>query len=129
MFPSLWIYLGIAAAVTIVGFVGKCSLERRGEERALARVAAQTQAAQIEAHEHRIRAQQAIDNVARQAAALAQEEADRLKGLRDERAGDSDGGAVVFGERDADWVHRKRGGSGDRSGRNQVARDPQSRAR
>lgn len=123
------VYLGIAAAVAFAGYAGKCTLEQRGEERALARVAAQTQAAQLDAHEHRLRASQAIDNVARQAAALAAEKAAELEGLRNERAGDVDGGAVVFGERDADWVRGDRRRAGDRSRRNQVAGDPKGRPR
>lgn len=127
--PTIAIYLVLAVAAVVGGWFTVKSLEQRGAEKVLAEVEAATKGAELAAHEHRLRAQQAIDNVRRQTAAAVAAKETELGGLRHERAGDSNGDRIVFDERWADWVRGGRGKPGDRPVGDQVSRDPASRNR
>jgi len=127
--PTIAMYLAVALAVTIGGWLGVRSLEERGAAKIRAQVERQTMEAELAAHEHRMRAQQAIDAVQREKAAEVAAKETELGGLRHERAGDSDGDRIVFDERWASWVRGSRGKPGDRPVADQVSRDPASRNR
>ncbi len=111
--PTIALYLGGAIAVAVCGYAGKHILEERGASRVRAQVEVAVKDAQIDAHEHRLRAQQAIDAIAREKAAEVGAKRSELKGLRDERAGDAGGDVVVFDGQWADWVRgsKRRPGS------------------
>jgi hypothetical protein len=102
--PTILVYLVIAAVIAGGGYAIKESLEEKGAEKVRAEVAVQVKDAQLDAHEHRMRAQWAIDAVAREREALVTAKREELKGLHNERAGDAGGDDVVFDERWSDWV-------------------------
>lgn len=126
--PTIAIYLALALAVTVGGWFTVSSLEQRGADKVLAQVERETSAAQIEAHEHRLRAQQTIDATQREKAAEVAARESELKELRDARGKDGSD-PVVFDERWSAWLRGARDRPGDRSGGNQVAADPASRPR
>jgi hypothetical protein len=105
--PTLVAYLAVAAAACIAGWLGVKTLEHRGAARERAKVERATMEAELSAHEHRIRAQQAIDAVTREKAAEVAATETELKELRDARGNDKSD-PVVFDERWADWLRGKR---------------------
>lgn len=107
MFPPIWLYLGIAVALSIGGWIGVKSLEERGAAKVRAEVERQASEATIDAHEHRLRAEQQLEAVEREQAAKVSAMETELKELRDARG--QGGDPVVFDERWADWVRGKRG--------------------
>lgn len=111
--PTIAIYLALAVAATIGGWFTVHSLEQRGADKVLAQVERETTAAQIEAHEHRLRAQQAIDATQREKAAEVAARESELKELRDARGKDASADPVVFDKRWADWLRGARARPGD----------------
>lgn len=103
------ILLGLVALSFGVVFWGVNHLMEKGAERERATIErqlaeARTQAA-AEANENYRLTVQAIEAMRRESERAAVESEAELKRLRDERAGDGNGGDVVFDERWNDWLH------------------------